>query len=447
MPINTANTGAAIAAYRQRMNMSQQGLAGLMNVTHQAVSKWEKGLALPDTETLLALAKLFGTSMEDLLMGRLPKEPEPEVTEEAANAEGPAPAQEEPAEPAAEPVQAAGLGDLDFSSVMNMLPFVSTKVADRLFRAYAESSQPDAGKLSTIAPFVSTRALNDYLLAHPLADYSPEMLCGLAPFLPTATVDALILGLDEPISPHMIHTLMPFASAKVVDQMVLGKLGIQWDEDNTDSKGESESNFPGQQLQDWIHQKIRRKLDSLDMNKIQQQINQKLDLKTSSHPLSADARRAAAANAEPASRSKRESPRMRLIRKAIENDDEEMIGELMDELSSDEQQSLVRLLLEENMYDLLTELFDELDDEARRMLLAELTETGDAQLLTLFCEAAAELDPNAQTTLVQLLIKGRMYSELAEIIDELDEDVQHELLDRAFEINDPELLHLISEHL
>ena len=45
MPIDTTKTGAAIAAYRQRLNMSQQGLAGLMNVTHQAVSKWETGVS------------------------------------------------------------------------------------------------------------------------------------------------------------------------------------------------------------------------------------------------------------------------------------------------------------------------------------------------------------------------------------------------------------------
>ena len=69
MPIDTLKTGAAIAACRQQKNLSQQGLAGLMNVTHQAVSKWEKGQALPDTETLLALSKLFGVSMEALLTG------------------------------------------------------------------------------------------------------------------------------------------------------------------------------------------------------------------------------------------------------------------------------------------------------------------------------------------------------------------------------------------
>ena len=176
--------------------------------------------------------------------------------------------------------------------------------------------------------------------------------------------------------------------------MVLGKLGIP-----VEVNSDSQLDF-SKQLQDKIHQKIRRKLDALDE-------------KMSSHPNSADAARASAHS------EKRESPRMRLIRKAIEN----------------------------GQYEMVENCFDELDDESRRMLLEELAETGDAKLLALFCESAEELDPNAQNALIQILLKGRLYNELAEFIDELDEDVQHKLLDIAFELNDPELLHLISEHL
>lgn len=389
MPIDTSKTGAAIATHRQRMNMSQQGLAGLMNVTHQAVSKWETGLALPDTETLLALAKLFGTTMEDLLMGRLPAEPE--------QAEEPAPEQDEAEETVQndpEPVQASDLGDLDFASVMNMLPFVSTKAADRLFRVYTQSSQPDASALISIAPFVSTGALSEYISNHPLKHSSPEVVASLAPFLPSGTVDQMILGMDGPLPPHVMQTLMPFASTGVVDQMVMGKLGI--------SAEDAPSGQPdlSRQIQDEVHQKIRQKLDALDE-------------KISSHPLSANAKRASS----PAD--KRESPRTRLIRKAIET----------------------------NNYDIIESCFDELDAEAYRLLLHELANTGDAKLLDLLCESAGELEPNEQFELVQLLIKGKMYGELAEVIEELDEDVQHELLDRAFESNDPELLHIISEHL
>jgi transcriptional regulator with XRE-family HTH domain len=36
-------------------------------VTRQAVSKWENGTANPSTSNLLALAKLYGVSVEELL--------------------------------------------------------------------------------------------------------------------------------------------------------------------------------------------------------------------------------------------------------------------------------------------------------------------------------------------------------------------------------------------
>ncbi len=409
MPIDTTKTGAAIAAYRQRMNLSQQGLAGLMNVTHQAVSKWEKGLALPDTETLLALVKLFGTTMEDLLMGVLPKEPEPAAEEAAVLIEESFPEQQSPAEETAEPVYSAELEDLDFSSIMNMMPFVSTKVADQLFRTYAQTGKPDASKLLSIAPFVSTRVLAEYVSAHPFKDSSPELIASLAPFLPTKAVDDMILGMEKTIPPHVVQMLMPFASSKVVDQMVLGRLGIQWEEPDKDRPGgdlSAESNPQadsfGCQFHDKIHQKIQKKLDALND-------------KDSSHPCSSDAKRAAARP----SCDRHESPRTRLIHKAIETGN----------------------------YDIIENLFNELDSEAYHMLLSELAETGDAKLLELFCEFAGELDLNAQLGLVQILINGRMYNELAEIIDELEEDIQHHLIDKAFEINDSELLHLISEHL
>lgn len=41
--IDNAKTGAYIAYLRQRAGMTQTQLANMMNVTHQAVSKWENG--------------------------------------------------------------------------------------------------------------------------------------------------------------------------------------------------------------------------------------------------------------------------------------------------------------------------------------------------------------------------------------------------------------------
>ena len=59
--------GKRIAALRRDKGLKQDELAQQLGVTPQAVSKWETGTADPSTSNLLALAKLFGVSAEELL--------------------------------------------------------------------------------------------------------------------------------------------------------------------------------------------------------------------------------------------------------------------------------------------------------------------------------------------------------------------------------------------
>ncbi len=59
--------GESIKEYRVERKMTQEFLAEHLGVSRQAVSKWENGTADPSTSNLLALAKLFGISAEELL--------------------------------------------------------------------------------------------------------------------------------------------------------------------------------------------------------------------------------------------------------------------------------------------------------------------------------------------------------------------------------------------
>ena len=56
-----------ITMLRKRNGWSQEELAEKLGVSRQAVSKWESGASDPSTTNLMALAKLFGVSAEDLL--------------------------------------------------------------------------------------------------------------------------------------------------------------------------------------------------------------------------------------------------------------------------------------------------------------------------------------------------------------------------------------------
>lgn len=52
---------------RKKHQLSQEGLADQLGVSRQAVSKWETGQTLPETEKLIRLADLYQVSLDDLL--------------------------------------------------------------------------------------------------------------------------------------------------------------------------------------------------------------------------------------------------------------------------------------------------------------------------------------------------------------------------------------------
>ena len=69
--------GEIIQARRMALGLSQEGLAELVGVSRQAVSKWEVGDAVPDTDKLVPLARTLKISVDELL-GNVPEGPPPE---------------------------------------------------------------------------------------------------------------------------------------------------------------------------------------------------------------------------------------------------------------------------------------------------------------------------------------------------------------------------------
>ena len=71
------NIGANIARLRREHNMKQDELAEMLDVTPQAVSKWENGASMPDIALLPKLANIFGVTIDDLFGAD--RTPEPDV--------------------------------------------------------------------------------------------------------------------------------------------------------------------------------------------------------------------------------------------------------------------------------------------------------------------------------------------------------------------------------
>ncbi len=65
--------GERLKRLRIQKGVTQKNFADALNVSPSAVSKWENGQNVPDMEMLLAIARYYGKSLEELLEGELKK--------------------------------------------------------------------------------------------------------------------------------------------------------------------------------------------------------------------------------------------------------------------------------------------------------------------------------------------------------------------------------------
>jgi len=61
--------GKFIAQKRQENNFTQESLAEELDISNRSISKWERGICLPDANNMTKLCKLFNISYNELLSG------------------------------------------------------------------------------------------------------------------------------------------------------------------------------------------------------------------------------------------------------------------------------------------------------------------------------------------------------------------------------------------
>ena len=63
--------GKFIAEHRKKQGLTQMQLAEKLGITDKAVSKWERGIAMPDSSIMLELCAILSVTVNDLLSGEV----------------------------------------------------------------------------------------------------------------------------------------------------------------------------------------------------------------------------------------------------------------------------------------------------------------------------------------------------------------------------------------
>lgn len=70
--------GQRIQELRKQNNLSQEALGDRLGVSRQAISRWEMDGAVPEVDKLIAMSRLFGVSLNELLGVEEPEKKDPE---------------------------------------------------------------------------------------------------------------------------------------------------------------------------------------------------------------------------------------------------------------------------------------------------------------------------------------------------------------------------------
>lgn len=151
--------GAKIAACRKRAGMSQEKLANELNISRQAVSRWETGEAVPDTEKVIQLSRIFHVTTDYLLLD----------IDEAPQSAAPAGNNREPEQRAAEKRMKRQSMRMHFGwflLIFGIISFSATLVGAGLYAQTLTEWWTNLGRYGTalfdfwiLAPFIVSAAL------------------------------------------------------------------------------------------------------------------------------------------------------------------------------------------------------------------------------------------------------------------------------------------------
>lgn len=178
--IDNKIVGRKIAAMRQENGLTQQQLAALMNVSHQAVSKWESGQTLPDIQTMLELTRFFGLTVEQLICD-LEENPQEDVYQPPQESDT---NEETPIAPAEE----WEVKNMSLLQLLQMAPYMSKEIVEQIVM---ELDEPlTASQIARIAPYIRPECLEKLIERHQ-PEFTWESLRRLAPYMRREAVDAL----------------------------------------------------------------------------------------------------------------------------------------------------------------------------------------------------------------------------------------------------------------
>lgn len=187
--------GAYISRLRKKADMTQSELAEQLNLTRQAISKYECGDSFPDISVLIEIADVFNITLDELINSGHPTKKEAAILESAATGQD-------------------LYGDMNkqcISDIVNIAPLLKPSLLDKMSKGLAKHGI-DISSIVLLAEYINDDTVVNLLQNATFDTINESMLERLIPFLDENSITIIFQKiLEGELDYGLIRIMLPHA--------------------------------------------------------------------------------------------------------------------------------------------------------------------------------------------------------------------------------------------
>lgn len=189
---DTMKFGKALSTLRKQADMTQNEVADRLNLSRQAISKYERGESFPDISILVMIAELFNVTLDELINYGEPTKGESTILKNVAK----------------------GNADIiaeNIADVVNLAPLLKPSILTKLSHQF-EKQGIDISDIITLAEYLNDESVVTLIENATFDDINNELLEKFIPMLNHNSKEVIFQKiLDGEMDWHFIKTLLPYA--------------------------------------------------------------------------------------------------------------------------------------------------------------------------------------------------------------------------------------------
>ena len=187
-----AKFGGYLSRLRKKSDMTQSELADRLNVTHQAISRYEKGHCFPDISVLVQIAEVFNITIDELIKEGEPTKAESLLLKNVAEGN-------------------TEIVPESVSDLIGVAPILKPSVLT-ILSENCKKQGIDLSSLVELSEYLNDETVCSFLMQADFTSASSELLQKLVPLLDTQSKSSLFQKiLDGKMDVRFLEILLPYA--------------------------------------------------------------------------------------------------------------------------------------------------------------------------------------------------------------------------------------------